>query len=290
MSFYTSLAFRLFGDYTESIAYYFPYIKVDLKRAGMKTSSQEFICVAILTSFFVFLFEVPILSFIFGFVFQGFLFSFITAFTVSIALAALFFFVFLNYPKAVAQSKTKEIDSTLPFASLYLSTVAGSKLPLHKSLEIFAKFSGYGEIRNQINLINNDMKLFGLDVETAVERAVDRSPSRNFKELLWGMLSTIKSGGNLGIFLKEKSSNFMEDHRRKLYEFSRTLTIYIEVYLTAIILGAMFFTILTAIMSGIGGPATGSVVMLQFFLIFIFIPVVSSLFIFIIKSSAPGGE
>ena len=61
---------------------------------------------------------------------------------------------------------------------------------------------------NPLN-INNDTKLFGLDIITALERAVERSPSKNFSELLYGLLSTIRAGGDMNIYLKQKSINFM---------------------------------------------------------------------------------
>jgi flagellar protein FlaJ len=195
----------------------------------------------------------------------------------------------LNYPKATIKSKAKKIDNELPFATLYLSTIIGSRLPLHRAFEIFARFGGYTEIVKEVKLINSDIRSFGLDIHTALERAVERSPSKNFSELLWGILSTSRSGGNIVIYLKEKSKDFMEEYRRKLHQFTRSLALFVEIYLTAIILGSVFFTILTAIISGIGG-ATGNIFILQFFLIFIFIPLVSVLFIFLVKTAMPGGE
>jgi len=91
------------------------------------------------------------------------------------------------------------------------------------------------------------------------------------------------------MYLKEKARSYMNEYRRKLYEFSHQLTVYIEVYLTTIVLGAIFFTILTAIMSGLGGGGSDTI-LLQFFLIFVFLPLISTLFIFLIRSISPTGE
>jgi len=197
----------------------------------------------------------------------------------------------MNYPKLIIREKAKHIDNVLPFAALYLSTIASSKLPVHKLFEIFSKFSEYGELTDEIRSIQNDIDIFGLDVNTALERAVERSPSKQFKEMLWGMLSTIRSGGDTSVYLKETAINLMNEYRRKLYEFSHQLTIYIEVYLTTIVLGAIFFTILTSIMSGIAaGAASSNIIALQFIVIFIFMPLVSILFILMVKSITPGRE
>jgi flagellar protein FlaJ len=289
MGLYTRTAFKLFSKLAENISDYFAETKTDLKLARIKASLQEYLSTAFFTSFLVFLIGLPFLSLILGYFLKNFLFSFLTALTVSLFSSVLFFYIFLQYPKFIAKDKSKNLEKTLPFASLYLSTISGSRLPLHKSLEIFSKFSGYGEIAKEVDLINQDMKMFGYDVNTALERAVDRSPSKSFKELLWGILATTRAGGDIVLYLKEKSKNFIDEYRRKLYEFSHTLTVYIEIYLTAIVLGAIFFTVLTAVVSGIGG-APGDIIVLQFFLIFVFMPVISILFIMLVKTSTPGSE
>jgi flagellar protein FlaJ len=289
MGFYTKVAMRLFLPLSTSLSSYFTETKNDLKRARIKLSLQEYVCISILTSLVVFVFELPLLSFIFSLVFGGFLFGLITAFTVSLFLTIVFFMLFLNYPKVIVKSRAKELDRSLPFASLYLSTIAGSKLPLHKVLTMFSKFSKHGELTEEVNAIVKDMEMFGFDVNTALERAIERTPSKNFKELLWGILSTSKSGGDVDIYLKEKAKTFIDEYRRELYEFSHKLTVFIEVYLTAIVLGAVFFTILTSIMSGVAG-VTGDIIMLQFLLIFVFLPILSMMFIILIRSVTPGGE
>jgi flagellar protein FlaJ len=289
MSLYTKQAFRLFGPYSENVLDIFPDLKIDLKKAGMKISSQEYACVALFTTLLLFLLVFPILSLIFGFLTGGFLFSFTTAFTLSLCVALLTFIFFLNYPKLVKNDKAREIEKALPFASLYLSTFAGSELPLHSSFKLFTKFSTYGKINEEINMINQDVDLFGLDMNTALERAIERTPSKGLGELLWGILSVSRAGGKIYEYLKQKSESFMQEHRRKLNEFAHSLTVYIEIYLTAIILGAIFFTVLTAIISGIAG-AGGRIILLQAFLIFIFIPLISTTFIYLIKKASPPSE
>lgn len=289
MGSYLRLAFILFGPISETVASYLTDLKSDLKKSRLKLSAQEYISKTLLTSFLFFLILLPILSFIFAYFFQTFLFAFITAFTIALSLSVIIFTIAINHPKFIMGNKAKEIENNLPFAALYLSTVAGARLPLHKTFEIFSKFSDYGEVTREVGEMVNDIKSFGLDLNTAIERQIERTPSKNFAEMLWGVLSVLRVGANLNIYLKEKSASFMAEHRRRIYEFSHTLTIYIELYLTSIVLGTIFFTILTAIIAGIGG-VQGNVIFLQFFLIFFLLPVISTAFIFLIRSATPGGE
>jgi flagellar protein FlaJ len=289
MGFYDRAAMRMFGQFTELIYPYFSEVKSDLKKSGMKISSQEYLTIGIFTSFLLFCVEVVLFSYIFGLVFQSFIFGFITSFTSSIFISVGFFMVYVNYPKISINSKAKKIDNDLPFATLYLATIAGSKIPLHKTLEVFAKFGQYGEVTDEFSKINNEIDAFGLDVNTALERSVERTPSSKLKDLLWGILSVSRTGGDVDIYLKEKSKSFVAEYRRKIYEFSQQLSMFLEIYITAVILGAVFFTILTAIMTGIS-TGGGDVVTLQVLLIFFFIPLISTAFIVLIKSMVPGGE
>lgn len=289
MSFYTRIAFTLFGRFSDSLAIFFPDLTDNLKKAGMKTSNKEYISTGMFTSFLFFLIEIPFLSFIFGIFFQGVSLSLLTSITFSTLLTVVIFYMFTKYPNTVIADRSKKIDTLLPFASLFLSTIAGTKLPLDQVFKLFAKNSKYGEITDQMQMMSNDMEVFGLDVHTALQRAVDRTPSKKMKEMLYGLLSTSISGGDVAIYLREKAKTQMEDYKRLLAQFSKKITIFIEIYLTAIVLGAVFFIILTSIFSGISGVAS-NIVLLQSIVIFIFLPLLSMMFILLIKMSSPIGE
>lgn len=289
MGSYTKMAMRFFYSTSKSILPYVEYLKIELKKSRMKISIYEYLSIALFTSLLIFLIELPVFSIVIYLFISNILLSFLISLTISSALSVFFFFVFLNYPKSVIHEKSKHLDNILPFAALYLSTIAGSKLPLYRILEIFSKFGKYGEISGEVNSMISDIKIFGMDINTAIERAIERTPSKSFKELLWGILSINKTGGDLYLFLNEKGKTYIDEYRRKLFEFSHQLTIFVEIYLTAIVLGAIFFTILTAIISSLSGVG-GNIILLQFFLIFVFLPLISAAFIIIVKSMTPGSD
>lgn len=289
MGSYTKLAMRLFYPASRGFTPFVSELRNDLKRSRLKLSVYEYLSISFLSSFIILLITFTLLTVVISMFLPNFILSLLISLAVSGSLSSFFFLLFLNYPKSVIREKSKRLEDTLPFAALYLSTIAGSKLPLNKIFTIFSKFGKYGEISDEVNSIINDIELFGVDINTSVERAIERSPSKNFKELLWGILSMNKTGGDMYAYLREKGKTFLNEYRRRLFEFSHQLTIFIEIYLTAIVLGAIFFTILTAIISGLSGVGA-NIIVLQFFLIVIFLPVLSLAFILIIKSITPGGE
>ena len=283
-------AMRHLIKYIEPHLILFEDLRKDLKMSGMKKTLEEYLSMAVMTCVILFIIELPLFSIIFSMLNLGFLFSFFMAITTSILICTFFFVLFVNYPKFIIRDKARDVEKTLPFAGIYLSTIASSRLPPHKIFEIFSKFKEYGEVTNEARRIVADMQMFGLNIYDSLERAIDRTPSRELRDLFWAILSTLKAGGELQTYLAEESKTFLNNYRRKLNEFAHSLAIYLEIYLTALVLGTIFFIILTSVMSGFTGIVAQDMVFIQFFLIFFFIPLISTAFIILIKASSPGGE
>ena len=290
MSFYERIAMRHLGKYIEPHLDMFTDLKKDLKKSGLRKTLLEYLSTSVFTCVLLFVVELPLFSLIYSLLNLSPLFSFFMAITTSLVISVFFFLLFINYPKFLIRDKAKSAERALPFAGIYLSTIASSRLPPHRIFEIFSKFREYGEVSEEARRIVADMKMFGLNIYDALERAIDRTPSKELKDLFWAILSTLKAGGNLSVYLSEKSSSFLNSYRRKLNEFSHSLSIYLEIYLTALVLGTIFFLILTSIMSGFTGIVATNVIFIQFFLVFFFVPLISIAFIILIKAASPGGE
>lgn len=290
MSFYERIAMRHLGRYIEPHLDMFTDLKKDLKKSGLRKTLLEYLSTSVFTCALLFVVELPLFSLIYSLLNLGFLFSFFMAITTSLVISVFFFLLFINYPKFLIRDKAKSAERSLPFAGIYLSTIASSRLPPHRIFEIFSKFREYGEVSEEARRIVTDMKMFGLNVYDALEKAVDRTPSKELRDLFWAILSTLKAGGDLSVYLSEKSKSFLNSYRRKLNEFSHSLSIYLEIYLTALVLGTIFFLILTSIMSGFTGVVATNVIFIQFFLVFFFVPLISIAFIILVKAASPGGE
>jgi len=282
-------AFRLFGDFSRKIEPYFPDLKDELKKADLKISPQEYIANALFVSLLSFMITLPSLAFFISFASASFLFGYLTSVTLAIGLPIIVFLIYINYPKSIIKEREKKIDTYLPFSTLYLSSIISSGLPLHKAIKTFTEFSEHKDFVSEMKKIVNDVEFYGLDILTALERAASRTPSRKLREFLYGILATIRSGGNVYTFVKERTADFFIDYRRKLADFSHSMTIYIEIYLVSVVLGTIFFIILTSVVSAIGG-ATQNILGLQLFMIFIFLPTVSILFLYLVKKAQPFWE
>ena len=144
MNTYNKIALNLMGKYILPHLHFFSDLKIDLKRSDMRKTLEEYLALAFFTCIILYVAEVFLISFIFTLLGFTVLFSIFMATTLSIGVSLLIFLSFLNYPRFLISDKSKAIDKSLPFAGIYLSTIASSRLPPHKVFEIFSKFKEYG--------------------------------------------------------------------------------------------------------------------------------------------------
>ncbi|MBN2042376.1 MAG: type II secretion system F family protein [Candidatus Aenigmarchaeota archaeon] len=273
---------RLFGDLIRPYADYFDPLKFSLKQARIKYTVEEYLSTLIFGSFIAFMISVMGMVVLIT-ITTG---SATYAYTLSLVISAVFsFVVFLMgyyYPNIRGKNIKTKIERSLPFTVVYMSTAASANITI---ADLFKTTSMRGgEIGMECRRIYRDIKMLGMDPVTAITKAANRTPSPMFAELLWGVLSVVERGGNLAAYLTEKSKEFMNHYRRMLNDYSKQVTFYTEIYVTLIIVGTLFFLVMTSIMSPMVG---GNTLLLQTFLVFFFIPLISAGFIVLLRSIYP---
>lgn len=285
---YKKFSYKFLSPKIEKYMSYFESITLDLKKAGMKISLIEYMSTTIMTSMLVFVLEFPFIFIITLFI-PGFspAMGFIFAFSISIVFAFGIFFFFYVYPSLSASSRRKSIEFSLPFAALYMATVSGGKAPPKTMFKILSKFEEYGDLTKESKEITRNVDIFGMSLNEALRKSADKSPSEEFKELLWGIETTISSGGNLSDYLHSKAKGFIENYKRMMKEYSQRVGVLLEVYVTLIVVGSIFFVVVSSMMSAFGGGMMDIIVIAQFFLIFLGLPVISIIFVIILKYLSP---
>jgi len=285
---FKKLSFRFFKKTLEPYVDYFESLKPDIQKANIPLSLTEYVYIMFFVTMITFLIEFPLIAFIAGF-FMPAAMAFFLAFTTTAFFCLLIFFVFYSYPSFISNMRGKNIDAALPFATTYLATIAGSRAPPTTMFKVISQFEEYGELAKETKKIYRDVEMFSMDLPAAMRKTASRTPSLQLKELLWGLTTVLLEGSDLAVYLREKSKGFMTEYRRRLEEFSHTLSVLIEIYLTLIIVGSIFFVIMTALMTIFGGGSSMNLFLsfLQFVVIFIVLPFVSIGFIIFLKTISP---
>ncbi len=282
------LASRTFKPAIEKLPV-FERLTDDLRRAHMRIIKEQWAGLVMLIGVSAF-----VIAFSFG-IFATFIsksqlaylaFAFIIAAAIGLVAATVTFY----YPTTIAGDRKKKIENSLPFAAIYLNTISRSGFPPHTLFKMLARFKEYGEVAVEANRINNDVEGLGMDLPAALARAIYRSPSNEWTELLAGMRTTIIIGGDLGQYLAEKTKGIVASYKRRLNDYSNFLQLLIEVYITLVIVGTIFFIVTTSIMVAIGGIPVALVKALNYAVVLLGLPALTAAFILIIKGASPTEE
>jgi len=284
---YVYFSYRLFGDTAKAMKPYFLDIRDDLQRANINFTLEEYLSTAAFTVSLTFFLEAIFLAVIFGFLRFSIPVSLLLSITLSMTISGVVLFLFYTYPATLSKNRENKIKKILPFAVSYLATIASSRLPPIVLFKTLSSFREYGEVTEESKNITRDVEVFGMTFSAAVKKQAKRTPSRDFRELLWGINSILTSGGDMEFFLKQKGEELMGDYRRRIRKYSQDISLFVEIYLTLIITGSIFFIVLSSVISSISG-GLGTIVV-QSFAIFVLLPLFSIGFILILKSISPIG-
>lgn len=286
---YVQFSDKVAGNIAATMEDLFRDLGNDLVLADMGYTLHEYLSMTFFSSGLIFLVSAPSLSVIVGALnptVSGIIAGLITGLFVGVFLAVGTFIGFYTYPKAVIGKRRSDIKNNLPFATMYLSTIAGTGTPPSALFKMLGDFEEYGEISRESEKISRDIRTFGADETEAIRGAAQRTPSEEFKELLWGINSVITAGGDLRSFLQQKSKSFMTEYQRRLDKFTDTLSLLVEIYITLVIVGSVFLIIISTIMSAFGQSPL-LIISIQLFTIIVLLPIAAATFIIIVKGVSP---
>jgi flagellar protein FlaJ len=275
-------AVSLFGSILTPYLDSFDPLEVKLRSSRLRYTLREYLCVALLATLIAFMASMLTGSFIVTFFTGGALFSYTFSIIIAFLVSGGTFILFYFYPGIRSKSIQTRVERDLPFAVASMSASASSGT--HPA-EIFKMMAvRHGLIGEDCKRVYRDAKMFGTDISSAIVKVANRTPSLAWSELLWGMVSVMTTGGDMYKYLSEKTKDSMQQYRRMLESYSRQINFYTEIYITLIIVGTLFFIVLSSVMSPLVG---GNILLVQTFLVFFFVPMTSIGFIVLLKGLSP---
>jgi len=284
---YKDFCYEHAGAYALEYLEYFEGLRPQLTMAGLDISLPEYLSMMFVTtlgaftSLFLLIGGIMILSTGISGLIIGLIFA--------ILFSMFIFFGFYLYPRILVSDRASQIRDTLPFATMYLSTLAGTGTSLPDIFRNLSQVDEYGEVSVEAGKISRDVNTLGMDISEALKRAAERTPSDDFEELVWGINHSITTGGSLREFLRQRAESLMNDYQRRVQEFADQLSLLVEMYITIVIVGSIIFTSMSAVMSSFASMSPELVVTVQMLAIFIGLPLISGMFIIFVRGIAPGG-
>ena len=283
------LAYKIFGPLLDPVVGSSASMRLNIRRANIRITVGEYFSYAALVTMIMTPMMVVTVALFMQLLKRGSM-STILAIIFTFFLTPVFMFIFFYiYPSYLADSRKRAIDSKLPFAVPYMAAMAGAGVPPDAVFDSLARSDLYGEIAEEAKNITRDCKFFGRDIVTVLHDYTKTTPSRRFSELLMGITTTVRSGGDLKTYLHNEAENMMVEYRQMMKDFAENLGLFAESYITIPVFGTIFLVIVMSVMTMMGGGSIGPLDMgdMMILVVYMGIPGLSLLFLLLIDSIIP---
>ncbi|RNI11889.1 type II secretion protein F [Methanohalophilus sp. RSK] len=283
---FQDIAYRLFGKHAFQKKDKYPKLYHSLKSARFAIPADQYISTGYFYSLLAFFVTGIIFYFIASRLFRILdisiiddmrIIALLASFIVALLSSTTLFKIQMKLPLLWASTRKAYLDQSLTHAVAYLYALSkGGGMSL---FDIFKSLSQqrhiYGVAADEFGYIVRDMEYFGYDMLTALKNANENSPSEKYKNFLDGMLSIISSGGDVTLYLKNKSEQYRFLASREQKTFLETLAILAEVYITVFVVGPVFLITILIVLGFMGSNSLD----ILYTLVYVLIPIGTVLFI-----------
>jgi len=283
----TMLSYRIFCKITPSL--YFKSFKEAYRKSGISRLYESYIALMLFTSLIAFS-----VAFVLGLMFHYFLLSltllqcFVAVLTLSFIITVIVPIIYILYPLYRKNQRRKEIDENLVYTTGYMGVLSAGGIPLERIFERVTQVEQRAAIKDLARRFIANIKMFGLDVTASLQDLSQVSPSETFSKLLVGLTNTVKTSGDLKNLLMYETKELLHAKREQLKKTMNTLMTLAEIYITAIVMGPILFLVMLTILSIMGNTPFGLSPVEQLnLLVFVGLPMISTLFILILNGVLP---
>lgn len=147
-------------------------------------------------------------------------------------------------PKLLSYDRASKLDIEVPFAGTYMSVMATGGLSPYASLKRLKNCSLLPNISKAVKAVEIDVLVKGTDPVTAMERSAQHLPSKDYKDLLLGYTSTLRSGGDVIHYLLIRTETMFRDLGVKVKAFGERAAVLTESFIAVSILMSLSLTII----------------------------------------------
>jgi flagellar protein FlaJ len=184
-------------------------------------------------------------------------------------------------PKIVASNRISGLKLEIPYASMYISVMASGGLSPYESLLRLRHMDLLPNMQKEVARIEAIVASTGADPVTAMEQAARVVNLKEYKELLVGYASTVRTGGDTLHYLFNQTNNMFKGISTRVKTMGETMGILMEAYTIVGVLGVLGLFLIFVVSMAL--PYAGISISQEQFSLFsyILLPVVSLAFIYV---------
>ena len=215
-------------------------------------------------------------------------FAFLLPIIASAGMAQVTFFILQMMPQVNVKNRASRLIDELPHFIGYMATLATSGLSLEGIFKAIASEDGQEEIVKDSKFITRNIDILGMDLVTAINDLIKRSPPGPYADLLEGAIITVQSGGNLKEYFIATGKVQLEEKKMSLKKSTDSLGVMAEMYTILLIVFPLMSIIMLSIMAIMSPDLAGfDLITLMNLLTYVMVPFFGFLLLFMMDSMVP---
>ena len=281
-NFYSKISNFFMEDFTFYISKKYPEYNDELVSqltiANIRILSKTYISLMLFSTFIAFPI-VTVISFII-------LINLWIALILGVAASMITFFIFKKYPLYEKSAKAKLIKQELTFALIHMSAVASSGAPPMEIFKLLVESKEYKHLNSEFERVLNYINIFGYNLTTSLKSVASTSASPELRELLYGLASTIETGGGIKEYLKGKADEALVKYKLDQKKYLEVISTYSEIYTGVLIAAPLLFLVTLAILERISPNIAGIPInIIAMLSVFVLLPLLNIIFILLLEGS-----
>lgn len=206
----------------------------------------------------------------------------------TIGLGIITFFAMQSIPIINAKTRAAKLAEEIPHYIGYMATLCASGLSLEGVFKSIAQENSNEEIIKDAKFVTRNIEILGMDVITAVNDLIKRTPKGAYSELLEGAIITFKTGGNLREYFLAAAKVHLEEKKLSVKRSTESLGIMAEMYTILLIVFPLMAIIMLSIMA-IMNPNLGGfdLLTLMNMLTYVLVPLFGIVLLIMMNSMVP---
>jgi len=198
-----------------------------------------------------------------------------------LAIPVIIILVGVILPKGAASEKTSGLKIEIPYASMYISTMTSGGLSPYESILRLRHMDLLPNMQVEVSRIQTIVLSQGIDPLTGMEQAAKVVDISEYKELLLGYASSVRTGGDTVHYLFNQTNTMFESLSGRIKGLGETMGMLMEAYTIVGILGVLGLFLMFVV--GMAMPSMGMGMSDAQFMLFSYVglPMLSGLFIFL---------
>jgi len=197
---------------------------------------------------------------------EAFVLFLISSATVGVLTAALIYQLRWWRPRSQAKARERQIDASIERTVAFLYALSRSGMAFPEVLRIVVRNQDvYGEAATEFEVVVREIDLFGADLHEALQHLSERTPSEEFGDFCDNLGSVLRSGRNLGDFLRDEHEQYQAEAEARQRQFLDLLGTVAEGYVTVLVAGPLFLLTILIVVGLLAGGTKPLIAVIVYF-------------------------